>query len=630
MHLMAHRLPFSVVGISGLVGAFILAATCTIGCGGGGKSYPEASVDFDARSDRNDATTPSDGSPDATPPTVGPGDKLLVKGSIDLIGSGPDTCTNQVPPSGDRWCGFARPSAILGASELWVVNVTKAAAGIAINCDAPSGDPNCLRLSGGLVSDPKNGFRIHGFDGDTLTYSEMPSASSSTNFAWRPGWSAPHHLTANMGLACNGHASTRAAICLENAVSDATNTFFHSVELHAGFLDDQGTPLPLVDTIILQTKDDKMGVKKWGARLTPDGQSVAWSTRASDMGTEDLKVQKLGDATSRVMVASDVDQWTVSADSKKWFWLKTFNFDATGNAPSGTLQSATFPTGAAPLTIATGVADYNEAGPTGVLYRASVAQGLGNLVLAADRDAPATVSMVDKGVIFVFEVSKDGKNASYTKNVQFLDIAQTIPIFDLFVGTGAATPCTLAASPVAVLPPNFFAGGAMVAWGMVDSTTQQVEGVTTTLAGCATRNFATSVFGWTPIGDEGLVFLDTLAPGSTVNEATLRYAKVQSGALPVPGTVIQERAGLAYATLLPTLPAVVYTITSNTSVDGLYINATLPFTVTAATPPPDGGTDATGGSDTSNDGGTTTEAGAPETGGGDTADSDASDAAPGG
>jgi hypothetical protein len=585
----------------------------TIGCGGG-KSYPDAKVDLDAQPDGSGGSTETSDAADAvTPPMIGPGDKALVKGALDLIGSGPDTCTNQVPPSGDRWCGFARPSAILGSNELWVVNVTQAAAGTAINCDASS-DPNCLRLSGGLVDDATNHFRIHGFDGDTLTYSETPAMGSPTNFAWRPGWAKPHPLTGSMGLACNGHATSRAALCLENPVSDTSTAtpFFHSVELHAGILDDQGTPLPLVDTIILQTKDDAMGVKKWSANLTPDGQSIAWSTRATDTGTEDLKVQQLGAAASRINVASDVDQWIVSADSKKWLWLKTFNFDGTGNAPSGTLQSATYPTGAAPVTIATAVGDYKEAGPTGVLFRVSVAQGAGNLMLAPDRDTPATASTVDKAVIFVFDVTKDGKSVAYTKSVQFVDAAQTIPIFDLFVNSGGGpTPCALAATPLALLPPNFFGGDGIVAWGRLNSTTQEVEGVATALAGCATTKYASDVFAWTPIGDEGLVYLDTLSPDSTINEATLRYAKLQSGALPAQGTVVQARAGLSYSTLLPTLPAVVYTITSNTSADGLYINSTLPFT-TSTSQPPDGGTDATG----TGDGGDTA---ATETGGGDTA-----------
>src|SRR5258708_727590 len=109
----------------------------TIGCGGG-KSYPDAKVDFDAQPDGSGGSTAKDAA-DAvtTPPTIGPGGKVLVKGSIDLIGSGPDTCTNQVPPSGDRWCGFARPSAILGANELWVINVTQSAPATPITCHAP-------------------------------------------------------------------------------------------------------------------------------------------------------------------------------------------------------------------------------------------------------------------------------------------------------------------------------------------------------------------------------------------------------------------------------------------------------------------------------------------------------------
>jgi len=142
----------------------------------------------------------------------------------------------------------------------------------------------------------------------------------------------------------------------------------------------------------------------------------------------------------------------------------------------------------------------------------------------------------------------------------------------------------------------------------------EVEGFGMTLKGCAARKFASDIFGWTPIGDEGLVFLDTLSPDSTVNEASLRYAKATNAVLPSAGTVVQARAGLEYATLLPALPAVVYTITSNTSADGLYVNGTLPFMVTPTVPPPDGGTDTGSGTDAGTDTGTAAEAGASEAG----------------
>jgi hypothetical protein len=95
---------------------------------------------------------------------------------------------------------------------------------------------------------------------------------------------------------------------------------------------------------------------------------------------------------------------------------------------------------------------------------------------------------------------------------------------------------------------------------------------------------------WTAIGDEGFVYLDTLSPDQNVDEATLRYGKVANGVLPFPGTTIQTRAALGFATLMPSLPAVVYTVeTGTTGTDGLYVNATLPFSATGVTPT-DGGT----------------------------------------
>jgi hypothetical protein len=158
-------------------------------------------------------------------------------------------------------------------------------------------------------------------------------------------------------------------------------------------LDDQGTPPPLVGNVIIQAPVDAANVTKWSASLSPDGKSVAWSTRAADDGTEDLHWQNLGDASSRIDVAADVSQWSVSADSQKWFWLKSYNYDTNG-APSGTLQSAAYPGGATPLTIAATVGDYTEAG-SGVYYRSKVSADVGTLLLAPDRDAPSTVTMVD-------------------------------------------------------------------------------------------------------------------------------------------------------------------------------------------------------------------------------------------
>ena len=140
------------------------------------------------------------------------------------------------------------------------------------------------------------------------------------------------------------------------------------------------------------------------------------------------------------------------------------------------------------------------------------------------------------------------------------------------------------------MPPIFIGGNSMVAWGRING--QVIEGVTTTLPACATRMFATDIFDWQVAGDEGLVYLDDVNSDPTIDEASLRYGKITGGLLPSPGTVVQSRSGLAFSAMLPSLDAVVYTISTHTSADGLYVNATLPFTVTTPTST-DGGTTTT-------------------------------------
>src|SRR5262245_11877768 len=84
----------------------VLAGIVAAGCGGGSAKYPDASVNFDAAG-RSDAGVDTGTLP---PPSSGPGSQLLVPGIAFLVGSGANSCTSQVPASGDRWCAFARPS----------------------------------------------------------------------------------------------------------------------------------------------------------------------------------------------------------------------------------------------------------------------------------------------------------------------------------------------------------------------------------------------------------------------------------------------------------------------------------------------------------------------------------------
>src|SRR4051812_41018888 len=107
--------------------ALLLVGTVAVGCGGGSQGpFGEAGTNFDAKPEAK----PDAGAPEAkAPPMAGDGSKLVVGGSVTLIGSGTDSCTNQTPAPGDRWCAFTKPSSSLGFDELWVINVTKVAAG---------------------------------------------------------------------------------------------------------------------------------------------------------------------------------------------------------------------------------------------------------------------------------------------------------------------------------------------------------------------------------------------------------------------------------------------------------------------------------------------------------------------
>jgi hypothetical protein len=394
--------------------------------------------------------------------------------------------------------------------------------------------------------------------------------------------------------------------------------FFRTVELHAGMLTDADGELPTVGTILIQSKLND--TQKYGIQLSPDGHAIAWSTRSTDTGTEDLQFKSLDDGSQASMVATDVSAWSISSDSKKYFWLKGFNYSSTG-APSGTLQTANYPDGSSPVTIAPGVGDFTQAGG-GILYRSQVTGDVGTLLLVPDRTMPATVKMLDSGVAFVFGATTDGKVATYTKNVG-TDTRTGATVFDVYAGNSAGTmACTLTATTTAVLPPTFLAAGGLMAWARLNPLTHVLEGMQTTLPGCATSKFADDLSDLAPIGDEGLVYLDTVDPDPNIFEATLRYGKIANGTLPATGTVIQARAGLQFSALLPSLASVVYTMTTNTSVDGLYINSPLPFTVTA--PVPDGGTGVpdAGTSEAGAPEAGVPEAGAPETNGGDDGSAD--------
>ena len=552
-----------------------LLALTLAACGDSSNEPPlDAGVKLDAAgaTDATDGATADgtrDGGAEASDavaePFVAPmGTQLLVAGGAALIGSGPNTCTNEAGAGGDRWCGFVIPAATAGRWELWVIDATVAASGETIACDGT--DSYCLRLSTNAYMDRFDGAGGDGFEGDTLIYLSDADPSAPQSFvgpisAWRPGWPAGRALTSGTGVVCSGHASALVALCLQGRGMNADGDV--SYDLVAGPLPgDDGAPLPELENVLVTAGADNAVLEEFQVGFSPDGAYVAWSARPDPAGKETLKVQKVDDASTRQTVATDVSAWEISADGTSWLWLRAFNHDDL--VPSGTLELSTFPSGADVSTLAANVSNYEGVGTKGVLYRADVVHTLGDLRIMPDRAAPATTTLVDQMVANVLTVSDDASTVVYTKTI-------TAVGNDVFVWSPAlAGPCTVWATPSGGNVARLMSANSVVVWKQGDVMTQIASAAATPIASCATTTFGTNLVRFLPFGDDRLVFLDD-APNDA-STGILRVASVGALGVTDKGTPLQHDVDPVYAPLGPALPAVLYAVTG-TAADGLYIYA---------------------------------------------------------
>lgn len=580
-----------------LVGTLGLAVTVAgvgagAGCGGSHNNYPDASVQFDARP----GTGGLSGDAGVRPtPAVGDSVATLVSGAAFLVGVGQDSCTNQDPPSGDRWCAFTMPSSFIGGDDLWVINVTKAAAGTPIKCDVS--DLNCLLLTSALYT---GDLTAHGFFGDTLIF----YADASSAYAWRPGMTSARRLTTTALLGgCAGADTTDAVRCLQNP-DNTTVTGRTTFDLSAGYVTGSGNGLlPKVATFIAALATDPASAPvRYRANLSSDGTWIAWSARPDPAIPETLMAQKIGDASTRVTVAQDVSRWAFSRDGNSLYWLKSYNYDST--APLGTLQSTPFPVppaGTAPTvtTVRPNVSFFAPSGDTGLLVMGARANNAAQLSLITDSAQPTVVKVLDEMVGQPLSLSRNGRAAVYTRVGS-----------DLFAnGVDFASECSLTTGAAALPFGTFSDPPSTVFWIRPDGASGKYLGYYTSAANCQSKMFATGLWAWEPVKDQGLVygddvFIDDLG---NVGDVTLRYASLTGGALPA-GTTIQQRANPTFALMLPYVSAVVYTINTGGNTDGIYLRGDLPFA--AATPPspplqhPDAGvSQADGGANPGTDGG---------------------------
>jgi hypothetical protein len=538
----------------------LLLAASLAGCGSSSNEPEDAGITLSARPDGGgaDAGGGDAGGADAlfVPPA---GTRLLVSGPTSLVGVGPDSCTNQPGSTVDRWCGIFLPSKTPGRSELWVLDATRVAAGDAVRCDGT--DPSCLRLATDALTSQYTGVSTAGFMGDTLFYRRGEDAGviDGPVWAWRPGWASSRMLVSGSGTFCYAPPSRGVALCLKkNEFSTADEEVD---DLLAGSLAAAGDgALPFVDTIVLSAASDPGGTSSdFEFGFSPDGAYVAWST-VGVPSSQGLKVQKVDDASTRLVVATGISNWQISGDGTSWLWLRAYTDN--GLEPSGTLETATFPAGGGVATLAASVADYEVVGGKGVLYRASVADQVGDLRYAPDLTAPASSHLLDEGVRRIVTRSGDASTVVYTRT-------STGVGDDLFAWSASlAAPCTLTSIPSALTNARLMSADRVVVWAQRDVFSQEVSGASTSLATCATKAFGHDLLQWMPLGDDRVLFVDGAPSGSPTG--TLRAASV-SGSGVGSGTPLANDVSVVFAPLAP--GAVIYAVARGTADDGLFVYA---------------------------------------------------------
>jgi hypothetical protein len=497
-------------------------------------------------------------------PVAMPTGSLVFQGSqASLLDLGPP-CTWEDGATGDRWCGFIAPSVSMPANgELFVVNVTKAAAGVSITCGLA--DANCLKLTSTFAEDD-----IHRamFQGDTLVFHDV----AATPFGWRPGMTAARALavadpnTADV-LACTPSLKGTAVVCLRDLPmamqTDPANLILSDVI--AGKVDDAASP-PLVrlETVISANRADGDVPRFQMGFPVPGSDVVAWSARATAAGPEILKMQTLGNDASRATVASDVNTWRASPDGTRWYWLSQVVM-ATG---AGTLQSAPFPGGASPVAVAPNAIQYDFPTPTSLLVVDTAKQMLG---FANPVTAPTTSVVVDTGVLAFVALSKQG-HAGYAK---FVNTTTGQTFTDLYVkkgdGTGA---CTLTTATDGY-PFDFIFTPDSTGLAWIQRTTASILAQYTRLSDCTVMNVGSNVVWVEPIGNRAILFMDGFL--TSTGTASMKFRVLATGAISAaPAITVSGQVGTFTVVSSGAADSIVYTVNAGGNEDGVYVRSFAP------------------------------------------------------
>ena len=525
-----------------------------------------------------DAITPiSDGGVDTTLPRSDAGSDALkpepmssqtnvrlISGAVRFLTNGP-TCTNEAGSTADRWCAFLTPSTTsLDNLDLFVVNVTRAAAGTPIACGGVAPDPNCLRLTRGFFEEadaPAPHAAL--FQGDTLVFFDV----FGTPFGWRPGMVNARVLTESSGgdvHDCFPARKGNAIACFRDLPSSTTSVTMTDVLV--GRLD-APTELPLtrVETVVSASVADAQVRRFQFGFATPNGDTVAWAARQTDGGPELLRARKVDEPASLRTVATGVSRWSTSADGTRWFWLS--GFASVNGTTVGDLQTAAWD-GSGPTTMIASVHDYapSASGPVAALT--------GTLDLKSVKSpatAPTAVTDLDSGVRGLLAVGAE--HVVYLKRFDSI-----FPLSDGYVrrldGT-QVTPCTLTTGTDGLrYGLRFLPDASGLLWARVTTLNVPVgdlppiDATLTNLTTCS-RTIIGSKVGdgdWEVASGAGLVFIDQ----SDNTDGSLRFRGLAGGTTLEPATLIHTRVD----SFIPVFPpgAVLFTVNAASAKDGLYLN----------------------------------------------------------
>ena len=557
----------------------LMIAIGAAGCGDstaartGSESHPDAgftdasSVSADAMAPgNNDAaeagiTTDAGTSvPETSPPFSGPGSIRLMAGSTHLFAGG-GSCTTDARATGERWCAFSAASHTrLGATDLYVVNVSQLVAGAAVNCSGSEFDSNCLRLTGGFYEDDSH---RSGFQGDSLIYFD----STGAVYGWRAGLLNGRRLGSTNNLrACIASALGDGVACLRDLPTQDTIGITSS-ELLVGRLSNGGPDpaLAVLDTVISSNIADPSGHPRFQMGFLPSAEPrVAWSTRTEPTGAESLQIQEIGVPSSRTQVRADITRWSVSPDGQRWLWLSGPPTSTRG-AVLESLAIAGGDVNSQSVSLAQGVVDYRVLASGGIAFintRGVLAELPDSNGASAD---PAVV--LDTGVIGIVATGRKGHVAYAKKYDSIFGLA------DLFVaGPGGSAVCTLSSQTVVPVFGSFSASGDGLLWARVSNLDSffgdplDTSAMYTRVSDCQSQLITSAVGGLRWSGDDSVLFTGDFAS----SEGTLRMRRLAANNALDPNSVLIQTRVDAFAAAGPTPRVALFTVNVESANDGVY------------------------------------------------------------